>query len=188
MRKVKMTTTAAPVESMISSLFLRGSTWQTSLFPSDQAMKTPHFEQSPFWKGKGGLPQLLRAQWVPGLKKKRPERTPQKVINDRYVLIFALYCQLTHWKTSCRTCTSGKYFPMAPYRHRGSAGIQSFHVAFAGSKVKVWFYMVYLSENWMLSKPSEGMAYLHGLLSTSTHLVADLAFKTSQENRSRGKL
>ena len=130
----------------------------------------------------------VSAQWVPGLKNKRPERTPQKVINDRYVLIFALYCQLTHWKTSCRTCTSGKYFPMAPYRHRGSAEIQSFHLAFAGSKVKVWFYMVYLSENWMLSKPSEGMAYLHGLLSTSTHLVADLAFKTSQENRSRGKL
>ena len=125
---------------MISSLFLRGSTWQTSLFPSDQAMKTPHFEQSPFWKWKCGLPQLLSAQWVPGLKNKRPERTPQKVINDRYVLIFALYCQLTHWKTSCRTCTSGKYFPMAPYRHRGSAGIQSFHLAFAGSKVKVILY------------------------------------------------
>ena len=46
--------------------------------------------------------------------------------------------------------------------------------------------MVYLSENWMLSKPSEGMAYLHGLLSTSTHLVADLAFKTSQETGQEG--
>ena len=38
----------------------------------------------------------------------------------------------------------------------------------------------------MLSKPSEGMAYLHGLLSTSTHLAADLAFKTSQETGQEG--
>ena len=52
-----------PVKSVISSVFLRGRTWQTSFLPSDQALKIPHFWQSSFWKWKCGSPQKIDATY-----------------------------------------------------------------------------------------------------------------------------
>ena len=62
--KVNVTTAAAPMKSVRRSIFLSGRTWQSSVTPSDQALKIPHFAQSPFWNWKWGLPQL----W-PGFRK-----------------------------------------------------------------------------------------------------------------------